>query len=107
MSAVLNNKDLGNRIRKIRKEKYMTQFTLAEEIGVSPNFLGDVERGVKSPSLETIVCIANVLDVSLDFLLFDSLNHTGIKENNDMYLTDKQMNILKGVVKTIKDAFVD
>lgn len=100
MSAVLNNKDLGNRIRKIRKEKYMTQFTLAEEIGVSPNFLGDVERGVKSPSLETIVCIANVLDVSLDFLLFDSLNHTGIKENNDMYLTDKQMNILKGVVKT-------
>ncbi len=107
MSAVLNNKDLGNRIRKIRKEKYMTQFTLAEEIGVSPNFLGDVERGVKSPSLETIVCIANVLDVSLDFLLFDSLNHTGIKENSDMYLTDKQMNILKGVVKTIKDAFVD
>ena len=107
MSAVLNNKDLGNRIRKIRKEKYMTQFTLAEEIGVSPNFLGDVERGDKSPSLETIVCIANVLDVSLDFLLFDSLNHTGIKENNDMYLTDKQMNILKGVVKTIKDAFVD
>ena len=85
----------------------MTQFTLAEEIGVSPNFLGDVERGVKSPSLETIVCIANVLDVSLDFLLFDSLNHTGIKENSDMYLTDKQMNILKGVVKTIKDAFVD
>ena len=107
MSAVLNNKDLGNRIRKIRKEKYMTQFTLAEEIGVSPNFLGDVERGVKSPSLETIVCIAHVLDVSLDFLLFDSLNHTGIKENSDMYLTDKQMNILKGVVKTIKDAFVD
>ncbi len=107
MSAVLNNKDLGNRIRKIRKEKYMTQFTLAEEIGVSPNFLGDVERGVKSPSLETIVCIANVLDVSLDFLLFDSLKHTGIEESQDMYLTDKQMNILKGVVRTIKDAFVD
>lgn len=107
MSAVLNNKDLGNRIRKIRKEKYMTQFTLAEEIGVSPNFLGDVERGVKSPSLETIVCIANVLDVSLDFLLFDSLKHTDIEESQDMYLTDKQMNILKGVVRTIKDAFVD
>lgn len=107
MSAVLNNKDLGNRIRKIRKEKYLTQFTLAEEIGVLPNFLGDVERGVKSPSLETIVCIANVLDVSLDFLLFDSLKHTGIEENQDIYLTDKQVNILKGVVKTIKDAFVD
>lgn len=107
MSAVLNNKDLGNRIRKIRKEKYLTQFTLAEEIGVSPNFLGDVERGVKSPSLETIVCIANVLDVSLDFLLFDSLKRTGIEENQDIYLTDKQVNILKGVVKTIKDAFVD
>lgn len=107
MSAVVNNKDLGNRIRKIRKEKYLTQFALAEEIGVSPNFLGDVERGVKSPSLETIVCIANVLDVSLDFLLFESLKHTSVAEASDIYLTDKQLSILKGVVKTIKDTFVD
>jgi transcriptional regulator with XRE-family HTH domain len=107
MSAVINNKDLGNRIRKIRKEKFLTQFALAEEVGVSPNFLGDVERGVKSPSLETMVCIANVLNVSLDFLLFDSLKHTNISEDNNIYLTDKQINILKGVVKTIKDTFID
>lgn len=107
MSAVVNNKDLGNRIRKIRKEKYLTQFALAEEIGVSPNFLGDVERGVKSPSLETIVCLANVLDVSLDYLLFESLKHTSVAEASDIYLTDKQLNILKGVVKTIKDTFID
>ncbi len=107
MSAVINNKDLGNRIRRIRKEKYLTQFALAEEIGVSPNFLGDVERGVKSPSLETIVCLANVLDVSLDYLLFESLKHSDIAEDNEMYLTDKQLNILKGVVRTIKDTFVD
>jgi len=107
MSAVINNKDLGNRIRRIRKEKYLTQFTLAEEVGVSPNFLGDVERGVKSPSLETMVCIANVLDVSLDYLLFESLKHSDIAEDNEMYLTDKQLSILKGVVRTIKDTFVD
>lgn len=107
MSAVINNKDLGNRIRRIRKEKYLTQFALAEEIGVSPNFLGDVERGVKSPSLETMVCLANVLDVSLDYLLFESLKHTDIAEEADMYLTDKQLSILKGVVRTIKDTFVD
>ena len=36
---------------------------------VLPTILGDVERGVKSPSLETMVCIANILDVSLDYLL--------------------------------------
>lgn len=107
MSAVINNKDLGNRIRRIRKEKYLTQFALAEEVGVSPNFLGDVERGVKSPSLETMVCLANVLDVSLDYLLFESLKHTSVAENNDIYLTDKQLAILKGVVRTIKDTFVD
>ena len=106
MSAVINNRDLGNRIRKIRKEKYLTQFALAEEVGVSPNFLGDVERGVKSPSLETIVCIANVLDVSLDYLLFESLKHTGVAEDNSIYLTDKQVNVLKGIVKTIKDTFI-
>ena len=107
MSSVINNKDLGNRIRKVRKEKYLTQFALAEEVGVSPNFLGDVERGVKSPSLETMVCIANVLDVSLDYLLFESLKYNGIAEDNNIYLTDKQLNVLKSVVKTIKDTFIE
>ncbi len=107
MSAIINNKDLGNRIRKVRKEKYLTQFALAEEVGVSPNFLGDVERGVKSPSLETIICIANVLNVSLDYLLFESLKHVDIAEDDNLYLTDKQLRILKGVVRTIKDTFID
>ena len=107
MSAVINIKDLGNRIRKTRKEKYLTQFTLAEEVGISPNFLGDVERGVKSPSLETLVCIANVLNVSLDYLLFESLKYTGVAEDNNIYLTDKQINVLKSVVKTIKNTFID
>ncbi len=107
MSSVVNGKDLGLRIRRIRKEKELTQFALAEEVGVSSNFLGDVERGIKSPSLDTIVCIANVLDVSLDYLLFESLSHINVKEDPEIYVTDKQLMILKGMVKTIKDTFVD
>ncbi|MDD2627488.1 MAG: helix-turn-helix transcriptional regulator [Clostridia bacterium] len=107
MSSVVNGKDLGIRIRKARKEKELTQFALAEEVGVSSNFLGDVERGIKSPSLDTIVCIANVLDVSLDYLLFESLSYINVKEDPEIYVTDKQLTILKGMIKTIKDTFVD
>lgn len=106
MASVLNHKALGLRIRNARREKYMTQYALAEDVGISTNFLGDIERGIKTPSLDTIVNIANCLGLSLDYLFLESLNINEIDENNDIYMTDKQLKILKGVVKTIKDTFI-
>ena len=64
---------LGQRIRKYRKQKGYTLEQLAERLDVSTTFIGQIERASGKPSLETLVRIANALDVSADALLFDDL----------------------------------
>ncbi|MDD6882372.1 MAG: helix-turn-helix transcriptional regulator [Eubacteriales bacterium] len=61
------------RIRKQRKLMQMTQDQLSEKAGISLSFLGHIERGSRKSSLETLVSLANALEVSADYLLQDSL----------------------------------
>ncbi|PKM79858.1 MAG: XRE family transcriptional regulator [Firmicutes bacterium HGW-Firmicutes-14] len=68
----MNYKKLGERIRNERLSLEITQEVLAEKAGISVSFLGQVERGERKPSLETVVNIANSLGVTVDFLLADS-----------------------------------
>ena len=72
---VLNYELLGKLIRKQRKEKKYTLEQLAEKLDVSTTFIGQIERAKGIPSLETLVKIANVLEISTDSLLFGDLNN--------------------------------
>lgn len=64
-------KGLGKRIQKCREEAGMTQEELAERVGISWNYLGAIEREVKTPKLETLVRIINALEVSADDVMLD------------------------------------
>lgn len=60
----------GERIRSARIEKHMTQAQLAEKVGVSRIFMGMIERASEPiMSAKVAKAIAEVLGVSLDFLL--------------------------------------
>ena len=106
MATYLNLEMLGKRIRQGRLKLDLTQYALAEDVGVSQNFLGDIERGIKAPSITTAIRIANVLNMSLDVMFAESLT-SQVNETEDMVLTDKQAAVLKKFVKEIKDTFVD
>ena len=69
----MNYEFLGNQIRKQRKIKKYTLEQLAEKLDVSTTFIGQIERAKGVPSLETLVKIANVLEISVDSLLFEDL----------------------------------
>ena len=47
----------------------MTQRQLAEKVGISPLYLSQIERGVRTGSVTTLAAIANALSVELDDLL--------------------------------------
>lgn len=64
---------LGAAIRKKRTERGWKIADLAEKAGVSDDFIGKIERADAIPSLQTVVTIANALEVSVDFLLSDNL----------------------------------
>lgn len=65
---------LGKRVRAQRKLLDMTQDELAEAVGVSCSFIGHIERGTRKLSVDTLVRLADVLHVSCDTLLQDSLS---------------------------------
>ncbi len=70
----MNTSAIGKRIRKYREAKGWRQEDFAEKIGLSVTYTGMIERGEKTPKLETFITIANVLDVSPDLLLADVIN---------------------------------
>lgn len=56
---------LGDQLRRRRHEREETLIGTAEKAGVSPQYLSEVERGLKEPSSEMIAAIAGALDVTL------------------------------------------
>ena len=64
-----NLKIIGENIRTARKNKNLTIETLSELAGISESFLGTVERGESSISIETLTNLCRVLDVSADSLI--------------------------------------
>ena len=63
--------NLGKRIREERLKKGLTQEQLAEKVDISLNFMSLIENG-KNMSVQTLINLANALDVSIDYLLNDS-----------------------------------
>ena len=62
----MNKLELGQKIRALRKERKQTLETLAEAADIGLVYLGEIERGIKMPSLKTFI---NALDVSADELI--------------------------------------
>jgi transcriptional regulator with XRE-family HTH domain len=71
-------KAVGSGIRSIRKAKGISQEALADGAGVSPSYMGEVERGVRNISLETLEKVSNALGVSpIDILRVSNVEPEG------------------------------
>ena len=66
----------GDRIRRIREKKGMTQEKLAESCEISKGFLSDVENNKRNISSQKLLSIANVLGASLEYLLRGEVGKT-------------------------------
>ena len=62
---------IGSKIKEARERAHLTQEELAEIVDISPTHMSVIERGVKTPKLDTFVKIANALHLSADALLQD------------------------------------
>ena len=67
--------NLGNQLRRHRKEQGLTLKSVAEKTGVSEGFLSQVENNVKSPSVETLVNICAALGANVGDLINRASNH--------------------------------
>lgn len=61
---------IGNRIKAERKHLGITQEQLAEMVDVTTHYIYEIERGMKSMSIETLINLSQVLELSLDYIIF-------------------------------------
>ena len=101
----MNKTSMGDRIRESRKAKHLTQEQLAELLDVTPYYMGELERGNKTPSLDLFIKLVEVLDVSSDYLLRDVVSVGNVYGDTKMSrklekLTPKQRVALEALIDT-------
>ena len=70
----MDYKGLGELIREERLRLHLTQAQLAEDVDISDTYMGAIERGERSLTLDTLVRLVNRLGVTVDYLLADSVS---------------------------------
>lgn len=99
MALGFDTVQFGERVRKLRLQRGMTQAELAGACGLSVSFLGHVERGTRMASIPTLCALSEVLDTSTDFLLKGGL------ETPVGGITDVQRKVLMELRQAFGDAW--
>ena len=98
---------LGTRIRKARKQQNLTQEQLAEACNLSTAHIGHIERGTRALSIESLITLSKVLNVSTDYLLLDISNSADRKITSILNaidnVDDDKYNRLYSVIKILAE----
>lgn len=70
--------NLGKTIKKIRKQKKLSQETFANQSGISQTYLSQIENDKREPNLSTLKSISTVLGIPLPILFFLSTTEDDI-----------------------------
>jgi len=89
------SKLIGQRIRNYRTKQKLSQERLAELSGCHPTYIGQVERGEKKASIETLVCLCNAMGVSPMVLLQDSLDPSVVSAEGSNRLANDIIKVLR------------
>ncbi|MBO5315641.1 MAG: helix-turn-helix transcriptional regulator [Clostridia bacterium] len=104
----MNYCKIGQKIRKYRKARGMSQEFLAEKIGISVTHMSHIETGNTKLSLPVFVDIARVLEVQTDDLLFDECAGRNVAEGELAEILNscntEQVRIILDIVKATKSS---
>lgn len=81
--------NFGSRLKNEREKHGLTQHALAVKAHTKQDYIAQLERGIRNPSLKTIINILSALDISADTLIYGGIHDKGdemegiMKEFND------------------------
>ncbi len=73
-------KKSGERIRQLRKARGMTQEQVAMKLNIGDRYLRKIENGENGPSIDTLVEIAALFGVSLDYIIMGCQSQDDLKQ---------------------------
>ena len=97
----MNYNEIGTRIRKYRKLKNISQEELAEKIDISTTHMSHIETGSTKLSLQVLVDIAQILEVSTDALIFEKTSKLKIQKIETI-LSDCNENEIAFITKIVE-----
>ncbi len=105
----LDFKAIGKRIKIARIRADLTQETVAETVGITAQHVSNIETGSSHVSLTTLVNIANLLEVSVDELLCDTVlaaQPIFLKEVDDIFrdCNEYEIRVLADILKAAKES---
>jgi len=92
--------DLGTTIKKIRKQRKLTQGEFSVQCGISQTYLSQIENNQKEPNLSVIKAIGEKLKVPLPILFFLSITEEDVEPNKK-----KAYSIIGPSVKSLVNEF--
>jgi transcriptional regulator with XRE-family HTH domain len=95
----------GRKIRTIRKVAKLSREDLAERAAINPNYLGEIERGEKWPSLQIICALAKALSVpSSEFFSYDAqeTNLNSLKSKIRQMVENKKTDEVQRAYRVLK-----
>lgn len=103
----MDYKGLGERIREERLRLHLTQAQLAEDVDISDTYMGAIERGERSLTLDTLVRLVNRLGVTVDYLLADSVSDSddNIMEQFKQIIDQQPLERKQMAVKVLRTIF--
>jgi len=108
MKKNVNYIEVGDRIR-IEREKFdISREKFAELLDLSPFFVGQIERGERNMSINTLINVSQCLHVSIDYLIFGEIRKA--EENNSFQsliskCSEKEIKVIEEVTKIILPHF--
>ena len=104
-------KTIGSIIKKHRKRQKLTQFELAEKIGVDPKYISRIETGVSSPSLTIVEKIFEILHINIKNLFenepaeLDKPTMISMINESMQSTSAKNVRVIKSFVDSIVEEF--
>lgn len=80
--------EIGDKIKKLRKEKQLTQEELANRCELSKGFISQIENELTSPSIATLVDILEILGTNLKDFFSDEKHEKIVFKKDDMFETE-------------------
>lgn len=77
---------LANQIMMLRKKAGMSQLQLAKKLNIGPSAIGMYEQGRRTPDIEMLIKIADLFEVSLDYLITGKEISESVRDEKDLAL---------------------
>ena len=108
MKKNVNYIEVGDRIRVEREKFDISREKFAELLELSPFFVGQIERGERNMSINTLINVSQCLHVSIDYLIFGEIQKA--EENNSFQslirkCSEKEIKVIEEVTKIILPHF--